>query len=542
MKTNEKIMKPDWREKLFARLSAHLDSYPKESNDAKQRESDWGFCDKGLLTESELMMAYSESTGLELIDDEAFSGINTEKFPNITIEFVESLTALPSNWDEKNICIIVADPYSIDKIKYLFRVAYGKNANFLLARRSILDRTIQKIYGIEKDVADEARADLIKSSGDSEESLRNLASEATIVRLVNEMFSRAFELDASDIHVEPEENRLNIRFRMDGILHDIMTVPISQYPAVASRIKLVGGLNIAERRLPQDGRTNFKIGKNDIDVRISTIPTINGESIVLRLLKKDTSIFDLSKLGMPIHIRTQFEGMIKQPYGIILVVGPTGSGKTTTIYGAIRKINSPEKKLISIEDPIEYRIERLSQIQVNPKIGLDFASGLRHIVRQDPDIIFIGEIRDRETAEIAVHASLTGHLVLSTLHTNDAPGAIMRLLDMGVEGFLISSSLKGVLSQRLVRKICTACAGKAYIDEAKCKNCGGTGFKGRTGIFELLEVNEEMTAAIVKNADSRIIGEIAKKNGMKSLFDEGLEKVASGITTKEEITRVSINV
>lgn len=536
-------MNHDWRERLFARLSAGLDSYPREATDQDQRRTDWELCDKGLLTESELMRAYSEATGMEIVDDESFTALSVERFPEIAVEFLESVSALPVEWDGTRVRMIVADPYSASKIKYMFRTAYGRTAEFSLARRSVLERTIKKIYGIEQDAGDEARkGDFTESAGDSEESLRNLASEAAIVRLVNEMFSRAFELDASDIHVEPEENRLNMRFRMDGILHDVMTVPISQYPAVASRIKLIGGLNISERRLPQDGRTSFRVGKNEIDVRISTIPTINGESIVLRLLKKDTSIFELAKLGMPEHIRTRFEEIIKLPYGIILVVGPTGSGKTTTLYGAIRKINSPEKKLISIEDPIEYRIERLSQIQVNPKIGLDFASGLRHIVRQDPDVILVGEIRDRETAEIAVHASLTGHLVLSTLHTNDAPGAITRLLDIGVEGFLISSSIRAVLSQRLVRRICSVCAGKGSSDGAKCKNCGGTGYKGRTGIYELLDINDELAAAIAKEADAKTISDIARRSGMKTLLEEGMDKVAQGITTREEIARVTINV
>jgi len=508
-----------------------------------QRKIDWSLSDKGIITESELLKFYSESTGLPIVEDETVAEMTINRFPEISTEFIDTFLALPYEWDDKNVKILIAEPYSIAKIRYLFKAAYGKNTEFYLSRRSVLDRIIKKIYSSEE----EANLEYEKSSlsafpDENEEALRNLASEATIVRLVNEIFTRAFETDASDIHVEPEENKLNIRFRIDGILHDIMTIPISQFPAIASRIKLISGLNISERRLPQDGRTNFKIGKNEIDIRISTMPTINGESIVLRLLKKDTSIFDLSKLGMSQKLLSRFEELIKLPYGIILVVGPTGSGKTTTLYSAIRKINSPDKKLISIEDPIEYKIERLSQIQVNPKIGLDFANGLRHIVRQDPDVILVGEIRDKETAEIAIHASLTGHLVFSTLHTNDAVGAITRLIDIGIERFLIASSLKAVLSQRLVRKICSICNGKSIYESVKCKNCAGTGYKGRTGIYELLDINDELSNAISKNADSKTIFEIARRSGMKTLLEDGLEKVEQGITTREEIARVTINI
>lgn len=536
-------MQENWRENLLKLLTATVNDYPREGTDADRRKTDWSLCDKGIITETELLKIYSQATGLSTFEDEEFTKLTPERFPEISFDFIENLFALPYEWDEKKVKILVADPYSVSKIKYLFKAAYGKDTEFVIGRRSILDRTIKRIYVQEEEpTAELSKNDFSNFNDDSEESLRNLASEAAIVRLVNEMFTRAFESDASDIHVEPEENKLNIRFRIDGILHDVLTVPLSQFPAVASRIKLIGGLNISERRLPQDGRTNFKVGKHEVDVRISTIPTINGESIVLRLLKKDTSIFELSRLGMNENIIKRFEEIINMPFGIILVVGPTGSGKTTTLYSAIRKINSPEKKLISIEDPIEYRIERLSQIQVNPKIGLDFANGLRHIVRQDPDVILVGEIRDKETAEIAIHASLTGHLVFSTLHTNDAPGAITRLLDIGVEGFLIASSLRAVLSQRLVRKICKVCDGKGTYEGSKCKNCGGTGFKGRTGIYELLDVNEELSSAIAKEADSKTIFEIARRSGMKTLLEDGLEKVKESITTREEIARVTINV
>jgi general secretion pathway protein E len=321
-----------------------------------------------------------------------------------------------------------------------------------------------------------------------------------------------------------------------------MTPSLSLYPAIASRIKLIGGLNIAERRLPQDGRTDLQIGKSLIDIRISTIPTMNGESIVLRVLNKNAVIFDLQNIGMGERIRGEFEKLIRLPHGIILVVGPTGSGKSTTLYSVINKINSAERKIITIEDPVEYRTSGIQQIQVNAKIGLDFASGLRHVVRQDPDVILVGEIRDKETAEIAIHAALTGHLVFSTLHTNDAPGAISRLLDMGIENFLVSSSLAGVISQRLVRKICPKCNATGETEPGiKCKNCNGRGFKGRIGIFELMAINDEIRDCINRGDDSSAIAQVAMKNGMRPLVDDGMEKVKEGITTETEVAGVSFD-
>ena len=301
-------------------------------------------------------------------------------------------------------------------------------------------------------------------------------------------------------------------------------------------------MNIAESRLPQDGRTNIQLARSSIDIRISTMPTINGESIVLRLLQKGAVSFDLGAIGMLPEMQQQFESLIQIPYGIILVVGPTGSGKTTTLYSVISRLNNSSRKIITIEDPVEYRMEQLSQIQVNPKIGLTFANGLRHIVRQDPDIILVGEIRDRETADIAINAALTGHLVLSTLHTNDASGAISRLLDMGMESFLVSSVLYGVLSQRLVRCICKECNGRGTLpDGGKCPRCAGWGYAGRTGIFELLLVHNEIREAINRHASSNEIAALAKQGGMKFLLEDGMEKVRMGITTESEVKRSAMD-
>ena len=493
---------------------------------------DWDLCSSGKLSEKDLLSSYAKATGLLIVEEEDLT--SSEKYPGLPQEFLNNWNCFPYRWDDGKIEIAISDPYCINELAYYFKKLLGKDAYFTLARRSHLERLIHGLYSAE---AQENKDDFALTGDlENEETLRSLASEARIVRLVNEMFSRAAEMDASDIHVEPDEKKLAIRFRIDGILQEIMTPPLSLYPAIASRIKLVGNLNIAERRLPQDGRTDLQLGKSIMDVRISTMPSMNGESIVLRILRKDTVQFSLQSIGMGAGMIDQFQKLIELPYGIILVVGPTGSGKSTTLYSVLTQLNLPDRKIITIEDPVEYRTEGITQIQVNSKIGLDFANGLRHIVRQDPDIILVGEIRDKDTAEIAIHASLTGHLVFSTLHTNDAPGAVSRLLDMGVESFLIASSLSGVLSQRLVRKICKVCNGQCMTDPTiKCKNCAGTGYKGRIGIFELMIVNEEIRELISKRADSVTIAHVAVKNGMKPLIEDGMAKIAEGITTKAEV-------
>jgi type II secretory ATPase GspE/PulE/Tfp pilus assembly ATPase PilB-like protein len=360
---------------------------------------------------------------------------------------------------------------------------------------------------------------------------------------VNDVFSRAVEMQASDIHVEPAEDELAIRYRVDGVLQTAMTPQRNLYPAIASRLKLLAGLNIAEHRLPQDGRIDLDVGRTQLDIRVSTVPTMHGESIVLRLLQKDMSLFEFSALGLPDATSKSFERLVNLPHGMILVVGPTGSGKTTTLYCVMRTLNSDARKIITIEDPVEYQLQGLTQIQVRPQIGLSFANGLRSIVRQDPDVILVGEIRDRETAEIAIHAALTGHLVLSTLHTNDAAGAISRLLEMGVESFLISSSLLCVLSQRLVRRLCNDCSGtgaggRAEDGRGKCRTCQGRGYRGRIGIYELLVVDDDLRHAINEHRDSTEIAALAKAGGMKTLREDGATKVREGITTEAEVARV----
>jgi type II secretory ATPase GspE/PulE/Tfp pilus assembly ATPase PilB-like protein len=534
IKNNLNTLLTEELSKHFAQYEEKLETFPSR----KLLDSD--LCSRGVISEAELINAYSKATGLPVLEEEDIQA--PDQIPGISVDFLTYKGCLPLSQEEDSIHIAVSDPYSIDEIKYAFNKIHKLKTSFSLIRRTYLERVIQSVYLDQENPQDDDMDITFTGDMDSEEALRSLASEAKIVRLVNDMFSRAVEMEASDIHVEPDEKKLSIRFRVDGKLYEAMTPSLSLYPAIASRIKLVGGLNIAERRLPQDGRTDLQIGKSLIDVRISTIPTMNGESIVLRVLNKNAIVFDLKNIGMRDRIRGEFEKLIKLPYGIILVVGPTGSGKSTTLYSVISKINTADRKIITIEDPVEYRTEGIQQIQVNSKIGLDFASGLRHVVRQDPDVILVGEIRDKETAEIAIHAALTGHLVFSTLHTNDAPGAVSRLLDMGIENFLVSSSLSGVLSQRLVRKICPACkaTGKTAAG-VKCKNCNGRGFKGRIGIFELMTINDEIRDCINNGDDSAKIAKVAMRHGMRPLIEDGKEKVKEGVTTESEIAGVSFD-
>ena len=493
------------------------------------REDDRALLREGLLNENELVALYAEAFEVPGVDEDELD--LPEPYPGAAPEFFNTNECLPLEWDEKRMVMLVSDPYDLERLAFLAMKCWQLTLEPRFVRRTFLERMLSRFQADDND----EDADLI-DAGD-ENALRTLAGEARIVRLVNDIFTQAIELGASDIHVEPGEDYVAVRLRVDGVLTEIMNCPLSQFPAIASRIKLLGGLNIAESRLPQDGRTNVRLGHTELDMRISTIPILTGESIVLRLLNQEAINFDLRTLGMSARHLAQFERLIKIPHGIILVVGPTGSGKTTTLYSVIDQLNDSKKKIITIEDPVEYKTPGLCQVQVNPKIGVTFVAGLRSIVRQDPDIILVGEIRDRETADIAINAALTGHLVLSTLHTNDAVGAVTRLLDMGVENFLVSSALFGVLSQRLVRKICTNCSGTGTIDGGKCRRCNGTGFKGRSGIFELLIVNDEIRAAINRNASSGELEEIAIRHGMITLQQDGEAKVAAGLTTAAELSR-----
>ncbi|MGZ6134723.1 MAG: type II secretion system ATPase GspE, partial [Myxococcaceae bacterium] len=387
--------------------------------------------------------------------------------------------------------------------------------------------------------------------------------EAPIIRLVNSLLFRAAKERASDIHIEPMERELLVRFRIDGVLEEIIKPPKRYQNSIVSRVKVMGQLNIAEKRLPQDGRIRIKLAGRDIDIRLSTIPCTFGERIVMRLLDKNTTLLDLTDIGMARETMLGMDAVIKRSHGIILVTGPTGSGKTTTLYAALSRINTPDLNILTVEDPVEYQLQGIGQMAINPKIGLTFAAGLRSFLRQDPDVIMVGEIRDRDTAEIAIQASLTGHLVFSTVHTNDAASAITRLVDMGVEPFLVASSLTAVMAQRLVRRVCRECreayqptaeelkevgltpeavarAGNPPIYRAKgCEVCGRNGYRGRTGIYELLLVDDDIRQLALKNTDSSTIKRAGVKKGMRTLLDDGARKVLAGETTLAEVLSVT---
>ena len=516
--------------KLAALLKARFPDYDENDPAASDRK----LILDAKLTEAQMVEIYSEAFGVQVLDEEEID--LPEQPPEAPLDFFNANDCLVYEWDEGKVTFLVSSPYKLGNLEYLLNHSWKSELFVHFVRRPFLERMLSKLQSRGEEQEEEANA------ADDENTLRSMAGEARIVRLVNDIFTRSLELGASDIHIEPGEEAVSVRCRVDGVLTEIFSCPLSQFPAIASRIKLLGGLNIAESRLPQDGRTNVTLGRMSLDMRISTIPILTGESIVLRLLNKESVSFDLRQLGMSDEHLAQFEKLIKIPHGIILVVGPTGSGKTTTLYSVINQLNDSKKKIITIEDPVEYKTPGLCQVQVNHKIGVTFAAGLRSIVRQDPDVILVGEIRDRETADIAINAALTGHLVLSTLHTNDAVGAVTRLLDMGVENFLVSSALFGVLSQRLVRKICPDCHATGLVNGVKCRRCNGSGFKGRCGIFELLILNDEIRSAVTRDASSAELEQIAVRHGMITLKQDGEAKVRAGITTAEELGRSTAEV
>jgi general secretion pathway protein E len=482
----------------------------------------------------------------------------------ISSRFIRENRVVPLELKSNILKVLMANPEDRATLDAL-SVATAADIMVYLCDSKVLDEYISKFYGQEsqninriiEDIG-EGGLEFLREEEEDIGYLKDLASEAPIIKLVNLFITRAVESRASDVHIEPFEDELKVRYRIDGVLHDIESVPKKLQPAIVSRVKIIAKLNIAERRLPQDGRIRLKVDEKEIDIRVSTIPVLYGESVVMRLLDKEGIVIDLDLLGFSADILSVFNKLIKKPNGILLVTGPTGSGKTTTLYGALDKINSPDKKIITVEDPVEYQLKGINQIQVKPQIGLNFANTLRHIVRQDPDIIMIGEIRDLETAEIAIQSALTGHLVFSTLHTNDAPSAITRLLDMGVENFLLSSTIRGILAQRLVRVICPACKERdtsiASKEEStilgadnditlyrgkRCEKCAFTGYYGRSGIFELLVVDDDIRRLILSNADANRIRETARGHGMKTLLEDGIGKVKAGITTLSEILRVT---
>ena len=519
---------------------------------------------RGLLTPEALRKAYEDLCGIQPFrKDPEKSEVVTEAI--LPLSFLRARLVFPAAVTNGTVTLAMADPLDMEVREAVAKVT-GKNVEVLAGTEEEIREAIEKVFGdssssIDRIVESVADDTVEAITGDERvEQLIGVASEAPIIRLVNFILARAIERGASDIHLEPYEKILRVRYRIDGVLEDVEGPPRRLQTAVISRIKIMARLNIAENRLPQDGRVKLRIGGQEVDFRIATVPTLYGESVVIRILDQASVPLNMETLGFFSDTLEAFRPMVSMPYGMVLVTGPTGSGKTTTLHAALQEIRSPERKIITIEDPVEYQIPGVIQIQVKPQIGLTFASGLRSIVRQDPDVILVGEIRDRETAEIAIHSALTGHMVLSTLHTSDAAGAVTRLLEIGVEEYLLPSCLVGILAQRLVRTICGKCSAPRNVSQALrddvikeigsfpegdlraglgCDACGGTGYRGRAGIFELLPVSDGIKELILSRADSGTIRARAIYEGMRLLRDDGWEKVRRGITTIEEVLRVT---
>src|SRR5580693_461664 len=505
--------------------------------------------DMGFVAMRDVLAALADQLNVPLVAIEGPPAVSAET-EALSPRFLRQSRCLPVGRDDHTVTLAMADPLDVETIAAVRNCTGLKVSTVLAPEQEILD-AIDKYYGQSARGETDLLADGLEASEDLEH-LRDMASEAPVIRQVNAIIAQAVEKRASDIHLEPFEKEFRIRYRIDGILYIQDPPPREMKAAMISRVKLMAKLNIAERRLPQDGRIKIKTLGREVDLRVSTLPTLYGESVVMRLLDRSAGDFyDLRRLGFDDHMLSRMEHYTSLPHGIFLVTGPTGSGKSTTLYSALKRINLPDKKIITIEDPVEYQMDGINQIHVNPAIGLTFASGIRHIVRQDPDVIMVGEIRDRETADISIRSALTGHFVFSTLHTNDAPSAVTRLMDMGVENYLVTSSVVAILAQRLVRLICADCRESAgttltpFGEEIEtfhgrgCATCNGSGHKGRAGIFELMELNDELRHLIMGNADASRLTEAARRNGMKSLREDGWMKVRQGITTADEVTRVT---
>ncbi|MFQ5732324.1 MAG: GspE/PulE family protein [Planctomycetaceae bacterium] len=519
--------------------------------------------DLGYVSEEDALQAIADELGMRYVDLKGFQ-VDRELLAEFPTTAVFRHSLLPLGWSNGQVEVATSDPFDLEAIDELSSLS-GFRIRPVLARHEDVIELIKENLGVGGDTINELVArrseDAVELLEEIEETgeLAEEAQAASVIRLVNELLLEALAQNASDVHVEPKERGLTVRYRVDGMLR-VQPVPqeINQfYSAIVTRLKIMSHLNIAEKRLPQDGRIKLRVHGREIDVRVSIIPMLYGEGVVMRLLDKERMVFNLANVGMPEVIAPTFNDLISRPHGIVLVTGPTGSGKTTTLYSALNEIASPTTKIITVEDPVEYHNEKVQQIQVHAKIGLTFAAGLRAILRHDPDVVLIGEIRDGETAQSAIQASLTGHLVFSTLHTNDAPSAFTRLIDMGVEPYLVASTLEGVLAQRLVRVLCPHCKRGVEPVEADlpddfprplpdvvfepvgCRECRDTGYSGRTGIFELLRTDAEVRRLCVERADAGEIRQYGLKNGMLTLRNSGWLKVLDGVTGIEEVLRIT---
>ena len=513
----------------------------------------------GLVSEADVAESLSSQLELPLVRRQDFS----DTLPideKISHKFLKENRALVLEEDDDSLTVVMADPQDRYVLEAL-ALFTGKQITPRIGIASEIDQAIQQRYQTNQAAqGDEYKLDAVQFLDDVEQ-LKELASEAPVIKMVNHLINQAVESGASDIHIEPFEGVLKVRYRIDGLLREVDAPPTRSTAAVISRVKIMANLNIAERRLAQDGRFKVRVRGKEIDLRVSTVPTMYGESVVMRLLHREDVALNFKALGFSPKLEARILDILAQPHGIMLVTGPTGSGKSTTLYAALKHLNTPERKILTVEDPVEYNIEGINQMQVKPQIGLTFANALRSIVRQDPDVIMIGEMRDKETAAIAVQSALTGHLVLSTLHTNDAPGSITRLLDMGVEDYLLTSTVHAVLGQRLVRTLCPHCR-EAYTptDEVVmrlglrryagdkaitlyravgCEHCGNSGYSGRNAIVELLVMTDAIKQLILRHSDAGEIARVAAEAGMHSMLDDGLRKAVVGITTIEEVRRVT---
>ncbi|ALN59525.1 general secretory pathway protein E [Lysobacter enzymogenes] len=517
----------------------------------------------GLVSERDHAETVAAVLGLPLVSVKDAPELPPEGV-SLTPKFMKQFAVCPVAESETHVDVLMADPQDGYQLDALRLASGGRQIRPAVALRAEVGDLVERWFGqgrsamgaIVETAEGEGSGDL-----DDVEHLRDLASEAPVIRLVNLVIQRAVELRASDIHIEPFENRLKVRYRIDGVLAEGESPPANLTAAVISRIKIMAKLNIAERRLPQDGRIMLRVQGKELDLRVSTVPTAHGESVVMRLLDRETVVFDFYKLGFTDEFLPQFQKVLDQPHGIMLVTGPTGSGKTTTLYTALSKLNTSDVKIITVEDPVEYQIEGINQIQAKPQIGLDFAHALRSIVRQDPDIIMIGEMRDLETCRIAIQSALTGHLVLSTLHTNNAAGGITRLLDMGVEDYLLTSTINGILAQRLVRRLEPTHAekypaspeeiekfslrryqpeGEIYLYRPRGSALAPSGYHGRTTIMEFLVMNDELRRAVMRHAGMGEIEQIARETAsMRTMYEDGIAKALAGLTTIEEVLRVT---
>jgi general secretion pathway protein E len=517
----------------------------------------------GMVAERDMMEALCSQLDLPLVAASDYPELPMLE-ERVAVRFLKEAKALPLHEDADQLVLAMADPLD-EYVLNAFRLVTRRKIVPRLAVPSELEAAFERLYGSGKSSMDQivGEVETREEESDNEDlqQLKDLASEAPIIRLVSLVISHALETRASDIHIEPFENRLIVRYRVDGVMHEVESPPRRFSAAVISRIKIMANLDIAERRLPQDGRIKLRIQGKEIDLRVSTVPTMHGESVVMRILDKSGTALDFGTLGFDADVLQRFMDVLMQPHGILLVTGPTGSGKTTTLYTALDKLNNPDVKILTVEDPVEYQMEGINQIQVKAQIGLTFANALRSIVRQDPDVIMIGEIRDLETAQIAVQSALTGHMVLSTLHTNDAASTVNRLLDMGMDDYLLTSTVNGILAQRLVRTLCTHCRqaypalpevveemqlGRYTSDDpimlyrpAGCDHCGGTGYMGRVSILEMLVMSDTLRSMVMRHVTAGELRQQAIAEGMQTMYENGLRKAVAGVTTIEEVLRVT---